>query len=146
MGWQKKKKEDKTLQEATQDFLQVVSEDCIYVCNLCQQTWFRDQEIAVTQFQSIQYQDLLIECCTGYKSGENLEWGLWYMQTESKLSITNKMGFPTKPKELELLSIRRGIKSTHHTFYDNSLITSRRSKVNMMKYMACTSRVRHNNK
>ena len=49
MEQKKKNKEDKTLQGIIQDFLPLVSEGCIYVCTVCQWTWFRDQVMAVTQ-------------------------------------------------------------------------------------------------
>ena len=96
-----KRKEDKTFQDTIQDFLHVVSEGSICVYNVCQQTWSRDQVTAVKQLQPIQYQDLLIECCTGYKSFENREWVCntcqrdLYSSLVPKLSNTNKMEFPT---------------------------------------------------
>ena len=55
-----------------------------------------------------QYLDLLIECYTEYKSFENLEWLCntyrqdLYSGLVPKWLITNKIGFPTKPKVLKL--------------------------------------------
>ena len=73
--WTKEKEmQDKTGQDSIQGFLHVAFEGCIYVCTVCQQTCFRDYVTTVIQLQPTLLHELLTECCTGYRSCENLEW------------------------------------------------------------------------
>ena len=87
-----------------------VSNGPIYVCTVCLQTWFRRSvsDISKLQITSPEENSKLNQCRRNYMSVENKEWICRTCRDSikegrvPKLSIENKMGFPPKPKELDL--------------------------------------------
>ena len=97
------------LQKCLRIFNEKTSHGPIYVCTICNQTWFRNfvydiQRIKCSSLEST----MLKKCSTGYVSVDNKVWlcrtcRLAIKQGKvPKLSIENGMGFPEKPHELDL--------------------------------------------
>ena len=96
----------------------------IYVCTICNQTWFRNfvydiQRIKCSSLEST----MLKKCSTGYVSVDNKVWlcrtcRLAIKQGKvPKLSIENGMGFPEKPHELDLHGMEERIISPRLLFF-----------------------------
>ena len=97
------------LQKCLRIFNEKTSHGPIYVCTICNQTWFRNfvydiQRIKCSSLEST----MLKKCSTGYVSVDNKVWlcrtcRLAIKQGKvPKLSIENGMGFPEKPHDLDL--------------------------------------------
>ena len=82
----------------------------VYICTVCLQTWFRRSvsDTSKLQITSPEEHSKLDECRRNYISVDNKEWICRTCRDSikegkiPKLSIQNKMGFPQKPKELDL--------------------------------------------
>ena len=87
-----------------------ISNEPIYVCTVCLQTWFRRSvyDIEKLKITSDEEESKLNQCRRNFVSVENKEWICKTCRDSIKdgkiprLSIENKMGFPPKPKELDL--------------------------------------------
>ena len=95
------------LQSCIQIFFKEISVGPLYVCSVCEQTWFKHSVIRVTD--SLRASDESEnKCLTGYKSVDNVEWicrtCYVYLKDRKipKLSLRNKMGFLQQPEELKL--------------------------------------------
>ena len=87
-----------------------ISNGPVYICTVCLQTWFRRSvcDTSKLQITSPEEDSKLDECRRNYISVDNKEWICRKCRDSikegkiPKLSIQNKMGFPQKPKELDL--------------------------------------------
>ena len=112
------------LQKCLRIFNEKTSHGPIYVCTICNQTWFRNfvydiQRIKCSSLEST----MLKKCSTGYVSVDNKVWlcrtcRLAIKQGKvPKLSIENGMGFPEKPHELDLHGMEECIISPRLLFF-----------------------------
>ena len=80
----------------------------LYVCSSCRQTWFRESVMKVNNLKPNKHDDVLVDCLTGFKDDNGLEWICKSCRDSilkgkiPKLSMKNKLMFPVKPPELEL--------------------------------------------
>ena len=87
-----------------------ISNGPIYACTVCLQTWFRRSvsNIEFIKVSSEVEKEKLNQCRRNYVSVEDTEWICRTCRDSikngriPKLSLENKMGFPTQPKELKL--------------------------------------------
>ena len=101
----------KDLDQSIKTFHKMIQDGCIFPCSVCQQTNFPEQVIPVTNLHPGAHQVLLIECLTGYKSLDDIEYicllckNAIYRGQVPRLSIRNKCGFPQQPPELLLFPL-----------------------------------------
>ena len=102
-----------------------ISNGPVYVCTICLQTWFRRSvsNIALINVSSQVEEEKLNQCRQNYVSVENKEW-ICRGCRESikngqvpKFSVTNKMGFPVQPKELNLNGMEEWLTSPRLTLF-----------------------------
>ena len=87
-----------------------ISNGPVYICTVCLQTWFRRSvyDTSKLQITSPEEHSKLDQCRRHNMSVDNKEWICKTCRDSikegkiPKLSIENKMGFPQKPKELDL--------------------------------------------
>jgi len=117
----KRKVHGATLDECVRLFERKVSIGAIYVCTCCHQTWFSDSVVDAKSLRS----SLPLDCqqhLTNYKSVDDIEWICHTCMDSLKehkiprLSLSNKMGFPVKPKELELYPLEERLVSLRIPF------------------------------
>ncbi|KAL5006836.1 hypothetical protein ScPMuIL_015642 [Solemya velum] len=117
----RKKQFGSTIMDCIKVFETKVSEGPIYVCTCCHQTWFRESVIDSKSLHGTLSENLE-HCLTGYKSVHDKEWICYTCKNALKkskvprLSIANKMGFPVKPKELELFPLEERLISLRIPF------------------------------
>lgn len=91
------------------------------MCTCCHQTWFSDSVVDAHSLHD-SLAACIQHCLTNYKSVDNIEWICHTCQNSLKkakiprLSISNKMGFPEKPKELQLYPLEERLISLRIPF------------------------------
>ena len=102
-----------------------ISNGPVYVCTICLQTWFRRSvsNIALINVSSQVEEEKLNQCRQNYVSVENKEWICRGCRDSikngqvPKFSVTNKMGFPVQPKELNLNGMEERLTSPRLTLF-----------------------------
>ena len=109
------------IEQCIRQFEKKISVGPVYVCTCCHQTWFSDSVVHAKSLYislPIGFQQHL----THYKSVDNEEWICHTCMDALKktkiprLSLANKMGFPDKPKELELFPLEERLVSLRIPF------------------------------
>ena len=102
-----------------------ISNGPIYVCTVCLQTWFRRSvsELGKIHISSEEEELKLNQCRRHYISAEDKEWICRTCRDSikegriPKLSIENKMGFPVRPKELDINGMEERFTSPRLTLF-----------------------------
>ena len=105
-----KRKYRADMKELLTIFNNSVADGPIYVCTICQQTWFKHSVIQVSEMKLRRNDEraMFERCRTHFISEDEKEWICKTCRTAvgeakiPKLSIYNKMGFPEQPPELKL--------------------------------------------
>ena len=105
-----KRKYGSDMKELLKIFNESVSDGPVYVCTVCQQTWFKHSVVHVPdmKLKKDDERTMFDKCRTGFISEKGKEWMCKTCRTAiseaqiPKLSVYNKMGFPEQPSELKL--------------------------------------------
>ena len=105
-----KEKYGANMAECLKIFNDSIAHGPIYVCTCCIQTWFKCSvhNIKDVRFSHTHEREIFETCRVGWKSVNNNEWICNTCRNAirkamiPKLSVYNKLGFPTQPPELKL--------------------------------------------
>ena len=117
----KRRIQGSTLTECIRKFEEKISEGPSYICTCCHQTWFSDSVVRADNLKK-SISSAICKCLTNIKSVGNEEWichtcfNSMKLNKIPRLSIANKMGFPNRPKELELYPLEERLISLRIPF------------------------------
>ena len=117
----KRKVQGSTIEECIKKFEEKISEGPLYICICCHQTWFSDSVVNACSFKKTTTTSIR-RYLTELKSVEDREWICHTCMKALKhdkiprLSLANRMGFPEKPKELDLYPLEERLISLRIPF------------------------------
>jgi hypothetical protein len=117
----KRRQYGSTLDECFRKFSNKTADGPSYICTSCHQTWFFDSVIKAHTIKET-HSFCFPNCFTNQKSVNDTEWicytchGSIKQHKIPRLSIANKMGFPERPKELELYPLEERLVSLRIPF------------------------------
>ena len=117
----KRKVQGSTIEECIKKFEEKISEGPLYICICCHQTWFSDSVVNACSFKKTTTTSIR-RYLTELKSVEDKEWICHTCMKALKhdkiprLSLANRMGFPEKPKELDLYPLEERLISLRIPF------------------------------
>jgi hypothetical protein len=117
----KRRQYGSTLDECFRKFSNETADGPSYICTSCHQTWFFDSVIKAHTIKET-HSFCFPNCFTNQKSVNDTEWicytchGSIKQHKIPRLSIANKMGFPERPKELELYPLEERLVSLRIPF------------------------------
>ncbi|XP_071138424.1 uncharacterized protein [Mytilus edulis] len=117
----KKRTHGITLDTCIRNFKTKINEGPTYICTSCQQTWFCDSVVSAKTIK-MNTPANMSHCFTNFKSVQHIEWichtclNAIKRKKIPRFAIANKMGFPQKPKELNLYPLEERLLSLRIPF------------------------------
>ena len=117
----KRRQYGSTLDECFSKFSNKTADGPSYICTSCHQTWFFDSVIKAHTIKET-HSFYFPNCFTNQKSVDDTEWicytchGSIKQHKIPRLSIASKMGFPERPKELEIYPLEERLVSLRIPF------------------------------
>ncbi|VDI66528.1 Hypothetical predicted protein [Mytilus galloprovincialis] len=117
----KKRTQGITLDACIRNFKTKINQGPTYICTSCHQTWFCDSVVNSKTVKTNTPANMT-HCFTNFKSVQHIEWichtclNAIKRQKIPRFAIANKMGFPQKPKELNLYPLEERLLSLRIPF------------------------------
>ncbi|VDI57227.1 Hypothetical predicted protein [Mytilus galloprovincialis] len=117
----KKRVQGITLDACIRNFKTKINDGPTYICTSCEQTWFCDS-VVNSKTVKMTTPANMSHCFTNFKSVQDIEWichtclNAIKKQRIPRFSIANKMGFPQRPKELNLYPLEERLLSLRIPF------------------------------
>ncbi|XP_076105470.1 uncharacterized protein LOC143073656 [Mytilus galloprovincialis] len=117
----KKRVQGITLDACIRNFKTKINHGPTYICTSCEQTWFCDS-VVNSKTVKMTTPANMSHCFTNFKSVLDIEWichtclNAIKKQRIPRFSIANKMGFPQRPKELNLYPLEERLLSLRIPF------------------------------